>query len=101
MNDNICANCIHEEVCGECYSVTQDACILYEDDDDWIKADVLQEIRQEIENEYNNYHNRSEIWTERACGLASALEIIDNKIKEVRYNNDTISVRQNDNQRRI
>lgn len=48
MINNICANCIHEEVCGWCDSITQDACDFYEDDGDWIKADVLQKIREEI-----------------------------------------------------
>ena len=54
MNDNICANCIHAEVCGWCDSVTQDACDFYEFDGDWIKADVLRETRQEIRQEITN-----------------------------------------------
>ena len=49
-----------------------------------IQREILQEIRQEIENEYNNFHNRSKIWAERCCGIASALEIIDKKIKELK-----------------
>lgn len=55
MINNICANCIHAEVCRWCDSVTQDACDFYEDDGDWIKADVLKEIRQEITNLVKTY----------------------------------------------
>ena len=75
MNDNICANCIHAEVCGWCDSVTQDACDFYEFDGDWIKTDVLQEIRQEIAKIPTDY-----------CGgyigldKQKVLEIIDNHL---------------------
>lgn len=49
--------------------------------------DELQEIRREIEKEYNKFRSMSEMWDERANGIGTALEIIDNHIK--RYNDDT------------
>lgn len=47
---------------------------------------VLQEIRHEIEDEYNNFYNRSDIWTERCCGIASAIEIIDRYLDKIKMN---------------
>ncbi len=38
---------------------------------------VLDKIRAEIEQEYTRFRNRSDMWSERACGLGQALEIID------------------------
>lgn len=39
--------------------------------------EVLDEIRAEIEQEYTIFRNKSDMWNERACGLGTALEIID------------------------
>lgn len=39
--------------------------------------DILKKIRAEIEREYTKFRNRSDMWSERACGLGQALEIID------------------------
>lgn len=81
MNDNICANCIHEEVCEWCDSVLQDACDFYEDDGDWIKADVLQDIRQKITNLVKTYPftNHMDAYVKED----EVLEIIDRQIKGV------------------
>ena len=78
MNNNICADCIHAEVCRWCDSVTQDVCDFYECDGDWIKADVLQDIRQEIINLVKTYLSPS-------CPFSyvreeEVLEIIDSKL---------------------
>lgn len=45
------------------------------------KQNVLDKIRAEIEQEYTKFRNKSDKWGERACGLGTALEIID-KYKE-------------------
>lgn len=41
------------------------------------KVDILDKVRSEIEQEYTKLRNKSDIWNERACGLGTALEIID------------------------
>lgn len=41
------------------------------------KSDVLDKIRAEIEQEYTKFRNKTDMWNERACGLGTALEIID------------------------
>ncbi len=41
------------------------------------RSPVLDKIRAEIEQEYTKFRNRSDMWSERACGLGQALEIID------------------------
>ncbi len=46
------------------------------------KTDVLEQIRAEIEQEYNKFRNMSDKWDERACGLGTALEIIDKVLKD-------------------
>jgi hypothetical protein len=38
---------------------------------------ILDKIRAEIEQEYTKFRNKSDMWNERACGLGTALEIID------------------------
>lgn len=38
---------------------------------------ILDKIRSEIEQEYTKFRNKSDMWNERACGLGTALEIID------------------------
>lgn len=38
---------------------------------------IIGKIRAEIEQEYTKFRNRSDMWYERACGLGTALEIID------------------------
>ena len=69
---------------GDPYEVDADACKVA------IKAlkqyGVLQEIRQEIETEYNKYRNMSDKWDERANGIGTALEIIDKAQKELEGN---------------
>lgn len=87
MNNNICADCIHVKVCRLCDSVMQDACgDFYECDGDWIKADVLQEIRQEIA-EYHAHNGNGDDKSIDCrlfnAGIQIALEIIDNKVKEL------------------
>ena len=37
----------------------------------------LDKVRSEIEQEYTKLRNKSDMWNERACGLGTALEIID------------------------
>ena len=51
---------------------------------------VLDEIRTEIEQEYTTFRNKSDRWSERACGLGMALEIID---KYRKGENATIDMR--------
>lgn len=41
------------------------------------QMDALDKIRAEIELEYTRFRNKSDMWSERACGLGTALEIID------------------------
>ena len=41
------------------------------------QTNLLDKIRAEIEQEYTKFRNRSDMWYERACGLGTALEIID------------------------
>lgn len=41
------------------------------------QMDALDKIRAEIKQEYTKFRNKSDIWSERACGLGTALEIID------------------------
>ena len=48
------------------------------------QMNALDKIRAEIEQEYIRFHNKSDMWSERACGLGTALEIIDKYKKEVR-----------------
>lgn len=43
---------------------------------------ILDKIRTEIDQEYTKFRNKSDMWNERACGLGTALEIIDKSIKE-------------------
>lgn len=38
---------------------------------------ILDNIRAEIDQEYTKFRNKSDMWDERACGLGTALEIID------------------------
>ena len=42
----------------------------------------IYKMRVEIEQEYNKYRNMSEKWNERACGIGTALEIIDKYFPE-------------------
>jgi hypothetical protein len=42
-----------------------------------VVIEVLDKIRAEIEQEYTKFRNKSDMWSERACGLGTALEIID------------------------
>lgn len=44
--------------------------------------DILKKIRAEIEQQYTRFRNGSDMWDERACGLGTALEIIDKYRKE-------------------
>lgn len=38
---------------------------------------ALDKIRAEIKQEYTKFRNKSDMWNERACGIGTALEIID------------------------
>ena len=42
-----------------------------------IEKNVIEQISDEIEQEYNRFRNMSDMWDERANGLGTALEIID------------------------
>lgn len=44
--------------------------------------EVLNKIRAEIEQQYTRFRNGSDMWDERACGLGTALDIIDKYRKE-------------------
>lgn len=82
-NYNICATCIHAEVCKWCNSITQDACIHYEFDR--VMTDVLQEIRQEITNEaYTKQCFDSDMYDykDKVIDLDDVYAIIDEHIKE-------------------
>lgn len=47
------------------------------------KYQKIEQIRAEIEQEYNRFRNMSDKWSERACGLGTALEIIDKALKNL------------------
>ena len=61
--------------------------------DDAIKAlereetvlQALEDVRAEIDTEYKKFRNKSDKWDERANGIGTALEIIDQKIKEIKH----------------
>lgn len=77
----ICDKCIKKAVCRLCSQVMWSGenfvgCVEFRSDD------ALNKIRAEIEQEYNKYRNMSEKWDERACGIGTALEIIDKYFPE-------------------
>ena len=48
--------------------------------EEYVYMQMIEDIRAEIETEYKRFRNMSDRFSERACGLGEALEIIDKHI---------------------
>lgn len=81
INEN-CKSCVHAEVCRWSWldSNTQNTCDYYDFEGDWIKADVLQEIKDEMMKYREKYIDGTPVLGSK---LDIVAEIIDRKIKEL------------------
>ena len=81
INEN-CKDCVHAEVCRWSWldSKTQNICDYYDFEGDWIKVDVLQEIKDEMMQYREKYIDGTPALGSK---LDIAAEIIDRKIKEL------------------
>lgn len=70
-----------EAIGVDCFKQSINAAFMNEMEDWYLNLakqySALDKIRAEITQEYTRFRNKSDMWSERACGLGMALEIID------------------------